>query len=411
MPRAPLLRPRPREPTRRFSSAPGPAPFGRVRVLLLLALLAPPLPADLIARITTDRGSLDVVLLPEVAPQAVANFITLSQGTRSRVDAVTGAVTDAPLYVGEKFFRVINQSTFRIAQTGSGAPANSGDPGFTFRDEFDPSARHTPYVLSMANSGPNTNGSQIFLTGNVSIPHLDDVHTVFGRVPDAAGRATIDEILAAGDNGSTIESVEILRTDPAAEAFDEFAQGLATVSPPQGVLTVGDEVRWEFPAPRPAGTQLSVFRSADLAAWSGLGHVVVGSDERPVIDSAALPSAFYHLGEVAYLDSPTPASLANRRLALVLPDDDGTLTFDFDATGEGGGYSYNGQAGTITGNDYSPGGYGAILVVETSGLRPLRLQLGFDEQTSSVLAGRVSINIWSGFGWDSAGVGSFELDR
>ena len=141
--------------------------FPAVKSFILLIAAACPLHAALLAHFQTTQGAVTAELQYTKAPQAVANFITLSQGTRKRLNVATGVVTNAPFYIGEKFFRVINDSTFKIAQTGSGNGTNAGGgPGYTFRDEFDPTLTHVPYVLSMANSGPNSNGSQIFFTGN-----------------------------------------------------------------------------------------------------------------------------------------------------------------------------------------------------------------------------------------------------
>ena len=194
--------------------------FLRVRFVVTLVALISPLQAELLAHFQTSLGNVVVELQHQKAPQAVANFITMAEATRTRIHPITGAVIRSPLYIGEKFFRVVNDANFKIAQTGSGTGTNSGGPGFTFRDEFDPTLTHVPYVLSMANSGPNTNGSQIFFTGNSSPHHLDNVHTIFGLIPDPASRTVIDAIIAAGSGGSTITGLTFSRTDAAAVAFN-----------------------------------------------------------------------------------------------------------------------------------------------------------------------------------------------
>jgi len=138
------------------------------------------------AIIQTDKGSIELDLSADETPLTVANFVNLAQ--RGFYDGVT-------------FHRVI--ANFMI-QGGDPTGTGTGGPGYRFGDEFDPTLRHdSPGVLSMANAGPGTNGSQFFIT-HVPTPHLDDHHTVFGRV--TAGQDVVDSI-AQGDkiNGVVIE--------------------------------------------------------------------------------------------------------------------------------------------------------------------------------------------------------------
>jgi len=116
------------------------------------------------ATFKTDLGDIMVALHADKAPNTVNNFVFLArQG----------------FYDGVIFHRVI---TNFMAQGGDPTRTGSGGPGYAFADEFHPDLRHdSPGVLSMANAGPNTNGSQFFLT-HVATPHLDDRHSVFGRV-------------------------------------------------------------------------------------------------------------------------------------------------------------------------------------------------------------------------------------
>jgi len=116
------------------------------------------------ATIKTDKGDITLKLHADKAPRTVNNFVFLAR---------------EGFYDGVIFHRVIGQF---MAQTGDPTGTGSGGPGYEFPDEFDPSLRHDgPGVLSMANAGPNTNGSQFFLT-HVATPWLDGKHTVFGRV-------------------------------------------------------------------------------------------------------------------------------------------------------------------------------------------------------------------------------------
>ena len=152
----------------------------------------------LYAKIRTSKGDILVKLEDEKTPVTVANFVGLAEGSIKNTAKKEGE----PYYDGLKFHRVIND--FMI-QGGDPKGTGAGGPGYHFDDEFHPSLRHDgPGVLSMANAGPGTNGSQFFIT-HVATPWLDDKHTVFGRVVE--GQNVVDSI-AQGDE---IKSVEIIR--------------------------------------------------------------------------------------------------------------------------------------------------------------------------------------------------------
>lgn len=146
-----------------------------VSSLLCLASLAQ---AELTADIVTNKGTISIALTEDKTPQTVANFVNLAK---------------RGYYDGLKFHRVING--FMI-QGGDPTGTGRGGPGYRFRDEFHPSLTHSgPGILSMANAGPGTNGSQFFIT-HVATPHLNNKHSVFGRV--TKGQEVVDSI-AKGD--------------------------------------------------------------------------------------------------------------------------------------------------------------------------------------------------------------------
>ena len=133
------------------------------------------------ANFETTEGNFKVRLFDKEAPKTVANFTGLAEGTREWKDPATGERRKAPFYNGIIFHRVING--FMI-QGGDPLGQGTGGPGYNFADEFHPTARHSKAgMLSMANSGPNTNGSQFFITLGPT-PHLDNRHSVFGEVVD-----------------------------------------------------------------------------------------------------------------------------------------------------------------------------------------------------------------------------------
>ena len=133
------------------------------------------------AHFTTTLGNFTIRLFEEDAPKTVANFVGLAEGTQEFIDPKTRQKTTRPYYDGLTFHRVIDG--FMI-QGGCPLGTGTGGPGYTFEDEFSPKLKHRGAgVLSMANAGPNTNGSQFFVT-LAATPWLDNRHTVFGEVVD-----------------------------------------------------------------------------------------------------------------------------------------------------------------------------------------------------------------------------------
>jgi peptidyl-prolyl cis-trans isomerase A (cyclophilin A) len=133
------------------------------------------------AHFTTSEGSVTVRLFENDAPATVANFVGLAEGTKEWTDPKSGQKVKRPYYNGLVFHRVIEG--FMI-QGGDPLGTGTGGPGYKFADEFSPKARHGKAgILSMANSGPNTNGGQFFIT-LAATPWLDNKHSVFGEVVD-----------------------------------------------------------------------------------------------------------------------------------------------------------------------------------------------------------------------------------
>ena len=131
------------------------------------------------ARFDTTLGTFTVELFEDRAPKSVANFVGLAEGTREWKHPKTGEKHQKPYYDGIIFHRIIGG--FMI-QAGDPLGVGHGGPGYQFEDEFHPDLRHDRAgILSMANAGPNTNGSQFFITLGPT-PHLDRRHSVFGAV-------------------------------------------------------------------------------------------------------------------------------------------------------------------------------------------------------------------------------------
>jgi peptidyl-prolyl cis-trans isomerase A (cyclophilin A) len=146
-----------------------------------------------VATLHTSAGDIRINLFGNHAPKTVRNFVELAQGSREWTHPGTRQKSNDPLYDGTLFHRVI--SGFMI-QGGDPLGQGFGGPGYKFNDEFHPELSFDrPYLLAMANSGPNTNGSQFFITVGRT-PHLNRRHTIFGEVADADSRAVVDAIAA-----------------------------------------------------------------------------------------------------------------------------------------------------------------------------------------------------------------------
>ncbi|WP_335966641.1 peptidylprolyl isomerase [Galbibacter sp. PAP.153] len=167
------------------------------------------------AKFNTSKGEILVKLTYDKTPGTVGNFVALAEGNMENSVKPQGK----PYYDGLTFHRVIND--FMI-QGGCPLGTGTGDAGYKFDDEFHPELRHNrPGVLSMANAGPGTNGSQFFIT-HVETPWLDDKHSVFGFVEKG------QEIVDVVQQGDKLESVEVIRIGEEAknwnaiEAFRTF---------------------------------------------------------------------------------------------------------------------------------------------------------------------------------------------
>lgn len=159
------------------------------------------------AKFNTTKGEILVKLTHDKTPGTVGNFVALAEGNMENNAKSQGK----PYYDGLKFHRVIPDF---MVQGGCPQGTGGGSPGYQFDDEFHPELNHSePGVLSMANAGPGTNGSQFFIT-HVPTPWLDNKHTVFGHVEHG------QEIVDAIAQGDEIKSLEIVRVGDKAESWD-----------------------------------------------------------------------------------------------------------------------------------------------------------------------------------------------
>ena len=166
------------------------------------------MPATQTATLHTSSGDIRINLYGDHAPRTVKNFVDLATGAKEWTHPGTRQKSNEPLYDGTVFHRVI--ANFMI-QGGDPLGEGYGGPGYQFNDEFHPELNFDrPYLLAMANSGPNTNGSQFFITV-APTPHLNRRHSIFGEVADADSRAVVDGIAATrtGQGDKPVEPITI----------------------------------------------------------------------------------------------------------------------------------------------------------------------------------------------------------
>ncbi len=200
--------------------------FKLLSIVLLTSLTAascqdkyPDLEDGLYAEFVTSKGTMLAKLHYDKTPVTVANFVALAEGTNSKVDTT---YTGKKFYNGVTFHRVMNK--FMI-QGGDPTATGSGNPGYRFNDEFVADLKHNkPGILSMANSGPKTNGSQFFIT-EIPTPNLDNRHTVFGElVKGLEIQDTISNVKVGAANKPvedvTINELNIIRKGADAKKFN-----------------------------------------------------------------------------------------------------------------------------------------------------------------------------------------------
>lgn len=301
------------------------SPFRQIRLLLcclfqtLLVLSVCRADGSPTAQLCADvqinggvNGTFTIELNFAKAPAAVANFIGLATGQKAWQDPRTGGLRHDPFYNGIIFHRVI--SGF-MNQTGSPAGTGTDGPGYTFKDEFDPSLVHEKYTVSMANSGINTNGSQFFITA-AATPWLDGVHTIFGKV--IAGQSVCDALNATPvtnerpNTPTSISSITVYGSllpsvDLATPLLPVLSSGLPEMKHSAGVFTLDYDHR--------TFSNYSIFHSANLTNWSSWGSGYFGSEapegEIDVSVTSTTPSHFYRIVRADYSTCHTPLIVGN----------------------------------------------------------------------------------------------------
>ncbi len=342
----------------------------------------------------TSMGSFTCRLDFAVAPKAVANFVGLATGQHGWLDLNTGLVRTNPFYNGLIFHRVIKGF---MNQGGSPNGQGTDGPGYVFTDEFSPTARHDGAgVLSMANSGTDSNGAQFFVTA-AATPWLNDVHTVFGRVVGGLDVVmAINGVATTSDRPKTnvvLETVGIRRVGTAAQAFDINAQGLPTLSNPAFSARVENNAA-NLLIGRGPRVDTRLFASTNLTTWTAqnLGITLEQPLVGGIMTTATNQAEFFRVAQVQYAE-PTlaPPSVAGRTLTIQFNNNLGAITVKFDAA-KGGTYTYTSgnppNQGTLTDYEWTQEAYvGRLWPVKYSNLATMTLRLNFDNSNGGTLTG------------------------
>ena len=345
-------------------------------IFCLLAFVAPfaqaftPSEPGLYAVFTTSEGEFTAKLHYDKVPLTVANFVGLAEGTNAWFNE-----SDEPqktrFFDGLIFHRVDDDF---VIQGGSPTGTGFGGPGYSIPDEMDSSLFHTKAgVLSMANSGTNTGGSQFFIT-LASTPHLDGKHSVFGEIVD--GMDTIRVIEDVPVNGTTpvndvtIQTIDIVREGIAAKAFDASAWQISTLrDTPVEFIDNGDTQRFRFD--RDENTDYFIYTSRDLDTWTGPTKVSA--------DPNAPDTGEIDLTNAINEDGMGFVQVAARSPQPTLGKDGVRLVSDLGANGIldmtlGGAYTFGSLAGNVSQYLWLPVGNRVQLIVAfTGGLRTMQL--------------------------------------
>jgi cyclophilin family peptidyl-prolyl cis-trans isomerase len=372
--------------------------------------------AQLYADVQTSAGYFTCELNFQQTPRTVANFVSLAEGTRQWVDERNGQLSrlspPQPFYNGMPIHRIINAEGFKLMQAGSKRGDGTDGPGYEFPDEMNVNVPATygfddPYMLAMANSGPNTNGSQFFVTGS-AIKGLEGKHTVFGKV--VAGQSVVDAILATTVDANdkpvadvVIEKITIRRIGKAAQQFKAASMKLPTLSAPPFTRETAPspEHTARFVFSQGQRSELLVYASIDPEqdTWQKLEsrwhapspytvryYDVTYPEDSPVTGFRPI-LAKYHP------DALTPMSLKGWTLSL--ENAEGVYLFSFPQEGAMG-YMFTpagsklAQTGTIHAASllYQAAPHHAIAEFELDQQKIIHLHLGFDKKIKNNLHGR-----------------------
>ncbi len=373
---------------------------------LLLALAFPVKSrAQIYADVTVAgavNGTFTIDLQHDKTPAAVANFIGLATGRRGWLDRLTGAIRSDGFYQGVTFHRVI--AGF-VSQAGSRAGDGTDGPGYVFKNEIHPALSHdSAYVVAMANSGQDTNGSQFYITAAAQ-PGLNGRYTVFGRV--IAGTAVCDAINATPTTGpggvprdrplSAITITGVNVHGPSYAAFDLAQPLLPTLTDAAPVLrksgaatTLGYDHR--------ALSEYFGFHSADLTTWVKFhggyhGSTAPAAGDLDVTTHATGPKRYFRLGRADYTTCANPfipTTLAGKSLYFGHPF---FATLIVNSAGTTGTWVFDAGGSTpLSAYTYTPRPYSGFLYVQlaSNGGQMSFDRLDYTSATGGTFVGRTS---------------------
>lgn len=345
------------------------------------------------AEFYTSLGNFTNRLEYTLAPKTCANFIGLATGERAWLDLTTGNTRTNPFYNGQIIHRVVADF---IIQGGSPNGQGTDGPGYTFQDEFHASLRHNSFgTLSMANSGPDSNGSQFFLTVGPAA-FLDDRHSVFGKL--YGGSNVVYAISRVATNSASkpltnvvLHQVVIRRIGAAAQAFNLATNGLPVVTNlPLFAAKSGALMSISFSNRLNADNR--IYASSNLLFWSGtkLGIETAAGFGTQLTVNLTGPSGFYRMSQIQYPPTLyTPRSILNRNFTLNFTSGiSGAMAVSFDNSGIGF-YNYNNAiANLVLGYNYVQDAYrGRIYDLYAFQFGVLDLHLAYTNSSAGTFKG------------------------
>ena len=345
------------------------------------------------AEFNTSLGSYTCALHYAQSPKAVANFIGLATGQRAWLDLPSGVVKTNPYFNSLTFHRVI--AGF-MNQGGSPNGFGTDGPGYAFVDEFTNTLRFDGFgVLALANSGPDSNGSQYFITVSPQ-SQLNDVHTIFGKLYGGSNVVYAINHVATDANDKpltnvVVNTVKIQRIGAAATGFDIATNGLPLVTNLNlKIAKSGANVSLTFSNKLFADNRL--YASSNLVSWTAnqLGIETAAPVSNTNLQSAAAPAQFFRAAQIQYAASTfAPKNVFGRTITTVFTNGvSGTNVMVFNSSG-GGTFSYNGSSGTITGYTWSQAPFNGrfLPIVFSSTIPVLTLALNYDTATVGTFTG------------------------
>ncbi|MFA7368905.1 MAG: peptidylprolyl isomerase [Kiritimatiellales bacterium] len=372
---------------------------------LLLAggsAVAAPSADGLYATLQTTMGDVCFELYYTNVPRTVANFVSLAEGSRSWIDPRDGFISNEPYYNGIIFHRVING--FMI-QAGSPKGDGTDGPGYAFEDEFDPALRHDrPGIVSMANSGPDSNGGQFFITVDV-YPYGNDMYSIFGSVVE--GMSIVYNIAAVATDANdrpledvTVTNVFITRNGTDAQNFAVTNQALPEVMPLPIEIANSNGIKIS------TGTATSsyqyIYASTNLSDWveytSGYWPVPTGTAELSLSSDSR---GYFHAARVVYpMDKNRTGSPILHRLVIMVGSN--VVTVEPDGINSGRVTVDSAPNAALTYWEWDPVPVRVRFILQSDYYNPF----GFDLYYTSPTNGTCDVYLYNS-GWQYFGAGTF----